>query len=124
MAYNPQGNGAAPDDLLVRRGKSWESGGRLARQAGRAERAGTAKNGVAFGHGISVTSPEANRRLARDPGDAVSATRRAFEEAGFEVRYTPTGTDTDHHTVQLPKPVTDETTTRFNTVLGRGRKKP
>ena len=124
MAYDPQGTGAAPNDLLVRRGKSWESAGRLASQAIKAEQAGMAENGTPFGHGVSVTSPEANQKFARDPNDAVMATRKAFEEAGFEVRYTPTKTDTDHHTVQLPKPVTRVVATLFNTVLGRTGKKP
>jgi hypothetical protein len=62
--------------------------------------------------------------LARDPNDAVMATRRAFEDAGFEVRYTPTGSDTDHHTVVLPRPVTETVATLLNTILGRSRKKP
>ena len=111
--------GCGPDDSLVRRGKSRESAQRLARQAEAAEKAGKAKNGVEYGHGVSVTSPESNARLARDPADAVSATRRAFEDAGFEVRYTPTGSDTNHHTDQLPTPVTQEVADRFNGVLGR-----
>lgn len=124
MAYDPQGSGAAPDDWLVRRGTSWESVIRLARSAAHAERVGVAANRVVFGHGLSVTSPEANRKLARDPNDAVQATRRAFEEAGFEVRYTPTGSDSDHPTVVLPKPVTPEVATRFNLVLGRIQRSP
>jgi hypothetical protein len=119
MPYDPQGSGAGFDDLLVRRGQSWDSARRLADLAAKAELAGAAINGVPYGHGVSVSSPEANQRLARDPSDAVQATRRVFEEAGFEVRYTPTRSDPDHHTVQLPKPVTEEAATRFNTVLGR-----
>jgi hypothetical protein len=119
MPYDPKGNGAAPQDLLVRRGRSWESASRLGGQAARAEQAGLAENGIPFGHGISVSSPEANQQHARDPNDAVMATREAFEKAGFEVRYTPTKTDTDHHTIILPKPVTKAVATLFNTVLGR-----
>ncbi len=122
--YDPKGSGAAPDDLLVRRGRSWESARRLAGHSARAEAGGRARNGVPYGHGVSVTSPEANRRLARDPSDAVQATRRAFEDAGFEVRYTPTDTDLDHHSLQLPKPVTEATATLFNTILGRTRRRP
>lgn len=124
MTLDPQGSGAAPDDLLVRRGTFWESAQRLASQAAKAEQAGMAENGVPFGHGVSVTSPEANLTLARDPNDAVMATRKAFEDAGFEVRYTPTKNDTDHHTVQLPKPVTRAAATLFNTILGRAPKRP
>lgn len=122
MTYDPQGAGAAPDDLLVRRGKDWESATRLAKLAARAEKGGTAINGVPYGHGISLSSPDANLRLARDPVDAVQATRRVLEEAGFEVRYTPTVRDADHHTVQLPKPVIEEVATRLNTILGRSRR--
>ena len=33
MPYDPQGNGANPDDFLVRRGSFWESSARLAAQA-------------------------------------------------------------------------------------------
>lgn len=70
-----------------------------------------------------MTSPEANQHIAHDPNDAVQATRRAFEEAGFEVHYTPSSTDSDQHTVMIPKPVTEEVATRFNSVLGRTRKR-
>jgi hypothetical protein len=89
------------------------------RKGAQAEQAGQAVNGLSVGHGVSVTSPEANHHLARNPNDAVQATRRAFEEAGFEVRYTPTRNDSDHHTVQLPKPITEELATLFNRILGR-----
>jgi hypothetical protein len=124
MAYDPHGTGAGPDDLLVRRGQSWESAHRLAGQAVKAELVGVAQNNVPFGHGVSVSSPEANQIHARDPTDACQATRRAFEEAGFEVRYTPTKWDSDHHTIVLPKPVTQAVAVAFNTVLGRTRKRP
>jgi hypothetical protein len=119
MAYDPTGSGAALTDLLVRRGVNWESAKRLARQAAAAAQGGVAQNGVPFGHGVSVSSPESNQRLARDPADAVGATRKAFEDAGFKVRYTPTRNDTDHHTVVLPDPVTEAVATLFNTLLGR-----
>lgn len=124
MPYDPQGTGAGPDDVLVRRGIRWESTRRLAAQAAAAERAGTATNGVAYGHGVSLTSPESNHRLARDPADTVGAVRKAYEEAGFPVRYTPTRNDSDHHTVELPNPVTDEVAARFNAILGRARRNP
>ena len=116
MLYDPQGPGAAYGDLLIRRGKSWESRNRLATQAAQAEAAG-------FGHGVSVTSPDANQVLARDPDDAVQATRQAFEDAGFEVRYMPTRRDSDHHTVILLDPLTEESVGQFNIILGRSRKK-
>jgi hypothetical protein len=79
---------------------------------------------VAYGHGVSLTSPEATQRLACDPADAVQVSRVAFEEAGFPVRYTPTRNDSDHHTVELPDPVTDEVAARFNAILRRARRSP
>jgi hypothetical protein len=123
MPYDITGSGAGPNDLLVRRGKNWESASRLADQAARAELGGAALNGVLYGHGVSVSSPEGNQLTARDPSDAVQATRQAFEEAGFEVRYTPTRTASDHHTVQLPDPVTEEAAALFNTILGRVKRR-
>lgn len=119
MPYDPTGTGAAPEDPLVRRGNMWESAARLGRLAAAAEQAGAATNGAPFGHGISVTCPEANARLARNPNDAVTAARKVFEAAGFEVRYTPTRSDTDHHTVVLPKPVTEDVAQLLNLTLGR-----
>ena len=118
---NAEGAKAAPgnDDLLVRRGKDRESAVRLDKQAKEAERGGNAQNDVPFGHGVSVTSPESNGRLSRDPSDAVAARRKALEDAGFEMRYTPTRKDTDHHTVQLPNPVTEPVADLFNRVFGR-----
>src|SRR5262245_48030574 len=116
MVYDQGGTGAQGDDFLLRRGTAWESAKRLGALAAMAESSGSSVNGVPFGHGVSVTSPEANNQLARDPADAVRATRKALEDAGFEVRYTPTRKDSDHHTIILPKPVTDEDAARFNAV--------
>lgn len=124
MPYDPAGLGADGEHPLVRRGVSWESAGRLAAQAALAERGGSAINGIPYGHGVSVTSPESNLMLARDPNDAVSALRRVFDLSGFLVRYTPTRRDPDHHTVQLPRPVTDSVAVAFNAVLSRVRRKP
>jgi hypothetical protein len=107
-------SGAQPDDVLVRRGKNWESTSRLSRQAQDAEAAG-------FPHGVSVTTPDSNARLARDPEDASTAARKALEDAGFPVHHTPTKRDPKHHTAQLPKPVMPEDARRFNEVFGRTR---
>lgn len=107
--------GAGPDDTLARQGTSWESASRLQRQSEAAEANG-------FGHGVSVTTPESNARLSRNPADASSATRREFEEAGFPVHHTPTARDPNHHTVELPDPVTPEDARRFNEILGRTRR--
>ena len=112
MLYDVTGTGAASDEFLVRRGKSWESCKRLAKQAGLAEAAG-------FGYGVSVTSPDANQTLAKDPADAVQATRQMLEDAGFKVCYTPTNNDTDHHTVLLPKPLSEADCETFNALFGR-----
>lgn len=107
--------GAGPDDTLVRQGTSYESASRLQRQADAAEQQG-------FGHGVSVTTPESNARLSRDPTSASTATRREFEEAGLPVHHTPTARDPNHHTVELPDPVTPEAAQRFNEILGRTRR--
>ncbi len=107
------------DDILVRQGKSRESATRLAKQAEAAEKGGSAQNGVPYGHGVSVTTPASNAKLAKNPLDAVSAPRKAIEDAGFDVRHTPTRRDPNHHTVQLPKPVTKEVADTFNDVFGR-----
>lgn len=123
MLDDPQGSGAGAADLLVRRGRSWESAKRLQTLATLAGKAGFAQNGVSFGHGVSVSSPKSNALQARDPHDSVSASRRTLEEAGFEVRHTPTKKDSDHHTIQLPKPVTDEIAAAFNATFGRSRSK-
>ena len=109
------------NDVLVRRGSSRESAQRLARQAEAAEQAGKSQNGVSFGHGVSVTTPASNIRLSKNPRDVALAQRKALQEAGFEVRHTPTRSDPNHHTVQLPKPVTDEVANLFNHLFGRGR---
>ncbi len=103
------------DDQFVRRGTSWESPTRLDRQAKQAL-------AVGFQHGVSVTAPESNLRLSRDPTDVSQATRQAFDEAGFRVHPTPTRRDPHHHTVELPDPVTDEVAEVFNRVLGRSKK--
>ncbi len=110
---------ATPPTVLVSRGSQRESAKRLAQQAAAADKAGNAKNGIPYGHGVSVTTPEANARLSRDPTDASQATRAAFEAVGFEVRATPTNSDPTHHTVQLSNPVTPEVAAAFNAVLGR-----
>lgn len=100
------------NDTLVRRGKDKESATRLAARAQDAEAHG-------FPHGVSVTTPASNQRLSKDPSDAMMATKKAFEDAGFTVHHTPTSKDPQHHTVELPKPVTPEVAKLFNSVLGR-----
>jgi len=107
------------EDIFVRRGTSFETATRLEKQAMAAEKAGVARNGTPYGHGVSVTTPESNARLARDPADASYATRSALKDEGFEVRHTPTAADPMHHTVQLPAPVTPQAAGLFNRIFGR-----
>ncbi|WP_436495337.1 RHS repeat-associated core domain-containing protein [Actinokineospora sp. HUAS TT18] len=103
------------DQPFVRQGAGWESAGRVQRQAGAAEDTGR------FGHGVSVTTPESNERFSRNPADAVTATRADIEAAGFELRYTPTSRDVNHHTLVLPKPVDSGVAGAFNRLFGRKR---
>jgi hypothetical protein len=104
-----------PDGTLVRQGTDKESASRLGRKAGEAEANG-------FPHGVSVTTPDANNRLANNPSDSSTATRKQIEGAGFPVVHTPTRRDPDHHTVVLPKPVTPADAQRFNEVFGRSKR--
>ncbi|MFG1919573.1 DUF6531 domain-containing protein, partial [Micromonospora sp. NPDC048898] len=107
--------GLAPYDAFVRRGTNWESTGRLAKQAEAAEATGR------FPHGVSVTTPQSNLRLSANPDDAMTATRQQIEDAGFNVHPTPTRNDPDHHTLELPKPVTSDVARAFNQLFGRTR---
>ncbi len=117
--HNPLGwldpLGLAPYDIFVRRGTNWESAGRLTRQAQAAEDTGR------FPHGVSVTSPESNLRLSREPTDSVTAARQQIEDTGFRLEHTPTRQDIDHHTLVLPKPVTADVTQAFNLLFGRSK---
>ncbi|WP_173142651.1 polymorphic toxin-type HINT domain-containing protein [Kibdelosporangium persicum] len=104
------------DQVFVRRGTSWESTGRLEKQAEAAE-----NNSKPFGHGVSVTTPESNARLSRDPTDVGTATKAEIEAAGVTLRYTPTNNDRMHHTLELPKPLDSTAASIFNTLFGRKR---
>ena len=106
------GGGDGSGDILVRRGAQRESLPRLSKAAQQAEDGG-------FPHGVSVTTPESNARLARDPTDAVSAPRDQIEAGGFPVHSTPTRNDPNHHTVELPKPLTQGDVDRFNKIFRR-----
>jgi len=90
---------------LSRLGKNRESAGRLARKAAEAE----AHLGI---HGVSTTT-------GGPKGPASTAERTAVEQSGFRVHDTPTRNDPLHKTVELPKPVTQETADRFNRLFGR-----
>ncbi len=103
--------GASSNDTLVRRGTQPESAESLAEQAAKAEANG-------FPHGVSVTSPQSSQQRA--PGIPVSsATRGNLEQAGLPVHYTPTRPDPYHHTIELPKPVTESVAHLFNFLFGR-----
>ncbi|GAA1392376.1 hypothetical protein GCM10009639_23890 [Kitasatospora putterlickiae] len=103
------------EDVFVRRGTSWESTGRLERMASEAEATGR------LPYGVSVTVPESNEALSRNPADASTATKGAIV-AHFELRYTPTKADKMHHTVVLPKPVQAEAQGAFNRAFGRKKR--
>lgn len=108
--------GAKPGDLLERRGTAPETADALDEQAKRAHAAG-------FPHGVSVTSRARNHSMGVGPEAVSFASRQAFESAGFPVHYTPgqgkRSPDLDHHTVELPDPVTPAAAERFNRILGR-----
>ncbi|MFI0373296.1 RHS repeat-associated core domain-containing protein [Actinomadura sp. 1N219] len=118
QSTSSQSTGPSDDDVFVRRGTSWESTGRLSSQA---QAAGDHPSGR-FPHGVSVTTPESNARLSRNPEDAVTATRGQIKAAGFDVVHTPTRNDPNHHTLVLPKPVTSDAARSFNQLFGRSRR--
>ena len=91
-------------ELLKRLGTSPESAARLARKAAEAEQ-------VLGIHGVSVT--------AGVVAGSASVADRANVESVFPVHDTPTRADRWHRTVELPKPITQETADQFNHVFGR-----
>lgn len=95
------------DKIVYRLGADKESASRLARKSGEAEQAG-------FPHGVSVstTKPPAGTACS-------SASCAALEAGGMKVHHTPTRNDPNHHTVELPKPVTPESARAFNEAFGR-----
>ena len=95
---------SSADEVLKRLGVSRESATRLGRKAAEAE----AFLGV---HGVSVTAGIEVR-------PHVQASRRLVEEL-FPVHDTPTRTDRQHRTIELPKPVTADEAERFNRLFGR-----
>jgi RHS repeat-associated protein len=94
---------AEGEKLLFRRGPH-DSQRLLESQAKAAEE----KLGV---HGVSVSTSSA----AREGQVVRCATAGACEAAGFKVH--KTGGDPNHHTVELPKPVTSEVARKFNDVF-------
>jgi RHS repeat-associated protein len=95
------------DNIVYRLGADKESTARLARKSEEAEQAG-------FPHGVSVstTKPPAGTACS-------SASCAALEARGMKVHPTPTRNDPNHHTVELPKPVTPENARAFNDAFGR-----
>jgi hypothetical protein len=92
------GPATAGGGLLFRFGAKAETLEGLAGQAAKAEAAG-------FGHGVSVTTRKPTIQAAK------SALRTTVEEF-FSVRRT--GNTPGHHTVDFPKPVTQQVTDLFN----------
>lgn len=95
---------AGEPETLKRLGTSRESAARLSRKAAAAE----AALGI---HGVSVT--------AGTPHGPASATSRPKVEQHFRVHDTPTRADPLHRTVELPKPITQQTADLFNQLFGR-----
>ena len=105
MSRAPGGkSGVKAAGFFVRFGKGAESAESLAAQAVKAEKAG-------FPHGVSVKAQErvsAADRLKNRVADQAEA-KSAFN--------TPqTGNNPNHHTVELPKPVTEKVAQKFNEV--------
>ena len=95
------------DKIVYRLGADKESASRLARKSGEAEQAG-------FPHGVSVTTTKPPAGIA-----CSSARCASLEARGMKVHPTPTRNDPNHHTVELPKPVTPESARAFNEAFGR-----
>jgi hypothetical protein len=91
-------------ETLKRLGISRESAARLARKAAEAE-------GALGIHGVSVT--------AGVPRGPASAAVRPTVEQHFRVHDTPTHADPLHRTIELPKPITQQTADLFNQLFGR-----
>jgi hypothetical protein len=100
MAFVPEATGLK---RLYRFAKGAETATRLSRQAEQAE-----ANGLP--HGISVSS-NPRRFPGREAEAGPGATQNEIEKT-FEVRQT--GNDPAHHTVILPKPVTDAVAQAIN----------
>lgn len=95
---------AEEPEILKRLGTSRESVRRLSRKAAEAE----TKLGI---HGVSVTAGTSR-------GPASSAPRQIVEQH-FPVHNTKSDADPLHRTVELPKPITQQTADLFNQLFGR-----
>lgn len=91
-------------EVLKRLGTSRESVARLSRKAAEAE----AALGI---HGVSVTAGTSR-------GPASTAPRETVEQH-FRIHDTPTRADPLHRTVELPKPIIQQTADLFNQLFGR-----
>ncbi len=95
---------AGEPEILKRLGTSRESVTRLSRKAAAAE----AALGI---HGVSVT--------AGTPRGPASMASRPNVEQHFRVHDTPTRADPLHRTIELPKPISQQTADLFNQLFGR-----
>lgn len=91
-------------EILKRLGTSRESVSRLSRKAAEAE----ARLGI---YGVSVT--------AGPPRGPVSTVPREIVEQHFRVHDTKSDADPLHRTVELPKPISQQTADPFNQLFGR-----
>lgn len=92
-------------EILKRLGNSRESVSRLSRKAAEAE----TRLGI---HGVSVT--------AGTPRGPASSAPRQIVEQYFPVHDTARDADPLHRTIELPKPITQQTADLFNQLFGRG----
>lgn len=92
------------ESRLFRFGLEWEPADKLARESASAEANG-------YPHGIS-TVDRTNR------ADAVAASRTDLEQ---HFRVVQAGRNRSHHTVVLPKPMTDDVAELVNQLFGRQR---
>jgi hypothetical protein len=89
---------------LVRLGQKAESAADLGKQASKAEAAG-------FPHGVSTKLVD----KIKGSDKAHKSALKSVVEKAFEVKQT--GNRPEHHTVLLPKPVTDDVAKKFNMIF-------
>jgi hypothetical protein len=104
LSHNSGACGASKGGTLIRFGQKAETAKELGEQAAKAEAKG-------FGHGVST---KLEKRVSGSDKMHKSALKSEVEKV-FEVKQT--GRDPKHHTVILPKPVTQEVAGKFNKVF-------
>ena len=105
LAKNTEKVAKKAEDLIYRMGTSKESKTRLGKKSQEAE-------DLIGNHGVSGSRTKPDVPCS-------SASCSSLEEAGFKVTPTPTRSDPDHVTIEMPKPVTQEVADKFNSIFGR-----